>query len=166
MAYNLFDRLLRVLAYAAGVLILMLMIFTVVDVVMRNVFSAPLRSVYEFTEFVMAAIVFLGMAYTGWIGGHIAVDVFGKWLDRPAWRFLTASLAFAGAALFALIAYRAVLETVDTIDQVSNRLAWPHYPFRFTVALGCALLSVVLIVHGVQALRRARPAEEDTQWAK
>ena len=163
MAYNLFDRLLRLLAYAAGVVILLLMFFTVVDVVMRNVFNAPLRSTYEFTEFVMAAIVFLGMAYTGWVGGHIAVDVFAKWLDRPAWRFLTAGLAFMGAALFALIAYRATLETVDTIGQVSNRLAWPHYPFRFTVALGCALLAVVLIVQGMQALRGQPHTAKDGQ---
>jgi TRAP-type transport system small permease protein len=154
--YDLFDRFLRLLAYASGIIILLLMSFTVIDVFLRYVFNAPFRSVYEFTEFVMAAIVFLGIAYTGWVGGHIAVDVFAKWLDRPGWRFVNASLAFMGAALFAMIAYRATLETIDTIGQVSNRLAWPHYPFRFTVALGSALLAIVLIVQGMQALRRHR----------
>jgi TRAP-type C4-dicarboxylate transport system permease small subunit len=39
----------------------------------------------------MALIVFLGIAYCGWTGGHIAVDVFEKWLDRPSLRFLPAS---------------------------------------------------------------------------
>lgn len=149
----LFDRLLRLLAYVSGGIIIVLMVFTVVDVFMRNVFNAPLRSVYEFTEFTMAAIVFLGIAYTGWTGGHIAVDMFVKWLERPRWRWITALLAFLGAALFATIAYRATLETIATIDQVSNRLAWPHYPFRFTVALGCALFAIVLGSQGVQVLR-------------
>jgi TRAP-type C4-dicarboxylate transport system permease small subunit len=159
LAYDLFDRLLRLLALASGILILLLMAFTVADVFLRYVFNAPFRSVYEFTEFFMAAIVFLGMAYTGWVGGHIAVDVFANWLDRPAWRFLTAAIALIGAALFALIAYRAALETVATIDQVSNRLAWPHFPFRFTVVIGSALLAAVLVVQGVQALRRHRVEE-------
>jgi TRAP-type transport system small permease protein len=158
--YELFDRLLRLLAIAAGVLVLLLMGFTVMDVFLRYVFNAPFRSVYEFTEFIMAAIVFLGMAYTGWVGGHIAVDVFSKWLDRPNLRFIAAAIAFVGAMLFALIAYRATLETIATITQVSNRLGWPHYPFRFTVALGCALLSFVLAIQGVQALRRF-PAGEN-----
>jgi len=153
LGYNLFDRFLRLLALASGILILVLMMFTVADVFLRYVFNAPFKSVYEFTEFVMAAIVFLGMAYTGWVGGHISVDVFAKWLDRPVWRFLTAALAFVGAALFALIAYRATLESVATIDQVSNRLAWPHFPFRFTVVIGSALLAAVLVIQGVQALR-------------
>jgi TRAP-type C4-dicarboxylate transport system permease small subunit len=156
--YNLFDRFLRLLAYVSGIIILVLMVFTVVDVFMRNVFNAPLKSVYEFTEFTMAAIVFLGIAYTGWTGGHIAVDMFEKWLDQPRWRWVTALLAFLGAALFAVIAYRAALETIATIDQVSNRLAWPHYPFRFTVAIGCALFAIVLAIQGSQVLR-GRSAE-------
>lgn len=161
MLSNLFDRLLRLMAYLSGGIIIALMVFTVVDVFMRNVFNAPLRSVYEFTEFAMAVIVFLGIAYTGWTGGHIAVDMFVKWLDQPRWRWITALLAFLGAALFAIIAYRATLETIATIDQVSNRLAWPHYPFRFTVALGCALFAIVLAAQGTEVLRRR--GTEDSQ---
>jgi TRAP-type C4-dicarboxylate transport system permease small subunit len=155
--HDLFDRLLRLLAILSGAIILLLMVFTVIDVFLRYIFNAPLKSVYEFTEFVMAAIVFLGLAYTGWVGGHISVDLFAKWLDRPALRFLTAAIAFVGAGLFILVAYRAALETVATIGQVSNRLGWPHYPFRFTVVVGSALLALVLIVQGIQALR-SRPA--------
>jgi TRAP-type C4-dicarboxylate transport system permease small subunit len=157
---DIFERFLRLLAYAAGVILLVLMLFTVADVFMRYVFNAPLKSVYEFTEFTMAAIVFLGIAYTGWVGGHIAVDMFSKWLDQPRWRWITAALTFVSAALFALIAYRATLETIATIDQVSNRLAWPHYPFRFTVAFGCGLFALVLAIQGVQVLLRRR-AEGD-----
>jgi TRAP-type C4-dicarboxylate transport system permease small subunit len=159
VSYDLFERFLRLLAYMSGILILLLVVFTVTDVFLRYVFNAPLKSVYEFTEFIMAAIVFLGVAYTGWVGGHIAVDVFAKWLDQPALRFVNALIAFAGAALFALISYRATLETTATITQVSNRLGWPHYPFRYTVAFGCALFAIVLFLQGARALR-AHPTEE------
>lgn len=154
-----FDRFLRALALASGAVLVLLMLFTVADVFLRYVFNAPLRSVFEFTEFAMALIVFLAMAYTGWTGGHIAVDVFAKWLDRPGLRFLPSLLAFVGAALFALIAYRATLETVATLGQVSNMLRWPHYPFRFAVAFGSAMFALVLFVQGVQGLRH-RPAED------
>jgi TRAP-type C4-dicarboxylate transport system permease small subunit len=156
---GLFDRFLRLLALAAGGILLLLMAVTVLDVFLRYVFNAPLASAWEFTEFSMALIVFLGIAYCGWTGGHIAVDVFEKWLDRPSLRFLPALIAFVGAALFALIAYRATLEMVATIDQVSNMLRWPHYPFRFTVAFGAAMLALVLAIQGVQTLRR-RPGAD------
>lgn len=155
MLTDLFGRFLRYLALFAGFLLLVLMFFTVVDVVLRNAFNMPLRSVYEFTEFLMAPIVFLAVAYTGWVGAHIAVDLFAKWLDRPALRFIPAILCLMGAALFALIAYRAALETMATADQVSNLLRWPYYPFRLSVAFGSALYAIVLLIQAVQALRGA-----------
>jgi TRAP-type C4-dicarboxylate transport system permease small subunit len=158
--FRFFDRFLRLMALAAGAALLLLMVFTVIDVYLRYVHNAPFRSVLEFTEFMMALIVFLGIAYCGWTGGHIAVDVFAKWLDRPSLAFLPALLAFVGAALFLLIAYRATLETIATIDQFSNLLRWPHYPFRFTVAFGSLVFAIVLIVQGVYALRGKPPSED------
>jgi TRAP-type C4-dicarboxylate transport system permease small subunit len=150
---QLFERFLRLMTLAAGGILLLLMLVTVVDVVLRYVFNAPLASVWEFTEFSMATIVFLGIAYCGWTGGHISIDLLEKWLDRPSLRYLPAVIAFTGALLFALIAYRATLETFATINQVSNMLRWPHYPFRFTAAFGSAMFAVVLAWRGIQAVR-------------
>ena len=150
---DLFGRILRLLSLLAGVVVLALMIFTVLDVFFRYLFNVPFRSVYEFTEYMMALVVFFGIPYCGWTGGHLAVDVFAHWLDRPSIRFLPALLAFTGAALFALIAYQATRETFATFEQVSNLLRWPHYPFRFAVALGSALYAIVLIVQGLDTLR-------------
>ena len=106
----------------------------------------------------MSLIVFLAIAYTGWTGGHIAIDLFEKWLDRPALRYLPAIISFTGAALFAAIAWRATVETTLTINQISNMLRWPHYPFRYTVAFGSAMFALVMFIQGVpggpQAPRR------------
>lgn len=151
---ELFGGFLRALALISGGLLLLLTGFTVVDVVLRYVFNAPFSGSFEFTEFSMAAIVFLAIAYTGWTGGHVSVDLFEKWLDRPAFRFLPGIVSLAGSALFAVIAWQATRETIATINQVSNMLVWPHYPFRFTVAFGSAMLAIVLAIRGVEALRR------------
>jgi TRAP-type C4-dicarboxylate transport system permease small subunit len=151
---QLFGGFLRTLALISGGLLLVLMGFTVVDIVLRYAFNAPFSGSFEFTEFLMAAIVFLAVAYTGWTGGHIAVDLFERWLERPSLRWLPAVISFAGAALFAVVAWQATLETIATIDQISNMLRWPHYPFRFTVAFGSAMFALVLLIQGIQALRR------------
>lgn len=152
---KLFERFLRLMALAAGCILILLMLVTVLDVVLRYVFNRPLASSWEFTEFSMALIVFLTIAYCGWVGGHISVDLFEKWLDRPSLRFLPALLAFTGAALFAVIAYRVGLEAFATYGQVSNMLRWPHFPFRFTVAFGAAMYAIVLFIEGYRSLNRA-----------
>ncbi|HXF89921.1 MAG TPA: TRAP transporter small permease [Xanthobacteraceae bacterium] len=157
---QLFDRFLRLLALAAGGVLLLLTCVTVVDVVLRYVFNAPLASVWEFTEFSMTAVVFLGIAYCGWTGGHISIDLLEKWLDRPSLRFLPALIAFVSGLLFALIAYQVTLETLATIKQVSNTLRWPHYPFRFTTAFGSALLAAVFFIQGIMSLQRKVAREQ------
>jgi TRAP-type C4-dicarboxylate transport system permease small subunit len=151
---QLFGRFLRVLTLVAGGILLLLMLVTVIDVILRYVFNAPLASVWEFTEFSMAMVVFLGIAYCGWTGGHISIDLFDGWLNRPSLRYLPALIAFTGALLFVLVAYRATLEALATIHQVSNMLRWPHYPFRFTAAFGSAMFAVVLLWQGIESIRR------------
>jgi TRAP-type C4-dicarboxylate transport system permease small subunit len=138
------------------------MLFTDLDIFLRFVFNNPFSGSVEFTEYMMAAIVFLSIAYCGWTGGHISVDLLDKLLNRPSLRLLPAIMSFAGAALFAAIAWQSTRETITTIDQVSNMLQWPHYPFRFTVAFGSAVFALVMLIQGVQALRRA-PGREDAQ---
>ncbi len=156
---QLFDRFLRFLALLSGGVLLILMVYTVVDVVLRYVFNKPFSGSLEFTEFSMVLIVFLAIAYTGWTGGHIAVDLFEKYLDRPGLRFLPSVLAFTGSVLFAVIAWRVTLEAFGAMSQISNMLRWPHFPFRLTVAFGAAVFAVVLAIQGVQALRHS-PNEE------
>jgi TRAP-type C4-dicarboxylate transport system permease small subunit len=149
-----FERALRALALASGFILLFVMVYTVADVVMRYLFNRPFSGSVEVTEFAMALIIFLALPYTGFMGAHISVDLFEKYLDRPALRLLPSILAFIGAALFALIAWRVVLEAVATLNQTSNMLRMPHSPFRFAVALCCMLFALVLLVQGVQALSR------------
>jgi TRAP-type C4-dicarboxylate transport system permease small subunit len=149
-----FERVLRALALASGFILLFVMVYTVADVVMRYVFNRPFSGSVEVTEFAMAMIVFLALPYTGWVGAHISVDLFEKYLDRPSLRYLPSMIAFVGAALFLLIAWRVVLETTATLNQISNMLRMPHYPFRFAVAVCSLLFAAVLLVQGWEALYR------------
>ncbi|ARQ00031.1 TRAP transporter small permease [Pseudorhodoplanes sinuspersici] len=149
-----FERAFRALALASGFILLFVMVYTVADVLMRYAFNRPFSGSVEVTEFAMSLIVFLALPYTGWAGAHISVDLFEKYLDRPALRLLPSVIAFIGAALFALIAWRVMLETAATLHQTSNMLRMPHYPFRLAVAVCSLLFALVLLVQGWQALRR------------
>lgn len=156
-----FERFLRLLALAGGGVLLLLMLYTVADVVLRYVFNRPFSGSWELTEFSMALIVFLGIPYCGWVGGHIAVDLFEKYFDRPSLRFLPAIIAFLGAAVFALIAWRSAHAAISAIHQVSNMLRVPHYPFRLTVSFCSALFAIVLFIQGVKSLGKNKPRERD-----
>jgi TRAP-type C4-dicarboxylate transport system permease small subunit len=150
-----FGAFLRLLALAGGWVVVALMVYTVADVVLRYIFNRPFSGSIEVTEFAMSAIVFLGIAWCGWVGGHVAVDILERPLEDPRLRFVPVILTLTGAVLFAAIAWLTVDEALSTMSRVSNMMRWPHYPFQFIVALGSAMYAIVLFIQSVRMLRKS-----------
>jgi TRAP-type C4-dicarboxylate transport system permease small subunit len=139
-----FEKLLHGMALLAGVVLLLLTVFTVADVVMRYFFNAPFRGSLEATEYAMALIVFLSLAWCGATGGHIAVDLFDRWLDRPSLRWLPTLMSLTGAVLFAVVAWQVAAEAFMGFKQISNMLRWPHWPFKLGAAFGAFCFALVM----------------------
>jgi TRAP-type C4-dicarboxylate transport system permease small subunit len=152
----LFDRVLRVLALGGGVVLLGLMGLIAFDVVMRYLLRIPFLGAYEMTELAMALIVFLGLPYCAATGGHVAVDVLGPVLDRPALRWLNALLPLSGAALTAVMAYQSVLYAIAGKErgEATNMLRIDLFPFQLVGAASLALFSLVLLLQAWKALRK------------
>jgi TRAP-type C4-dicarboxylate transport system permease small subunit len=152
---SLFGRALRWLSLAAGWVLVLLLGYTVLDVVLRYFFNTPFRGSLEFTQFMMSLIVFLGLAYCGWAGGHVAVDILERPLSGRRFRALTILMAVISAALFAAIAWYTVEEAIATQRRLSNMMRWPYWPFLLVTAFGSAAYAVTLLVQGVRDTRKS-----------
>jgi TRAP-type C4-dicarboxylate transport system permease small subunit len=150
------DRALRVLALGAGVVLLGLMALIAFDVVMRYVLRLPFLGAYEMTELAMALIVFLALPYCAATGGHVAVDVLGGLLDRPAMRWPNALLHLAGAALTAVMAWQSMIYAFDskTRGEATNMLKIDLFPFQVLTGVSMALFTVVLLAQAWKTLRK------------
>lgn len=154
---------LRALALGGGAVLLGLMALVAFDIVMRRVLHIPFLGGFEMTELAMVLIVALGLPYCAATGGHVAVDLFGRFLDRPALRWVNVAVHLAGAVLFALIAWRTVLYALGSLrwGDATNMMAIPKYPFQLVTALGTGLMALVLLVQAVRAMRGQPPAGAD-----
>ena len=141
------DRFLRALALCGGAVLLGLMALITFDVVMRYVLRLPFLGAYEMTELAMALIVFLGLPYCAATRGHVAVDVLGRWLDRPALRWIGVLINLAGAALLAVMAWQAGLFAIGSRarGEATNMLAIQSWPFELLTAASMALFALVLL---------------------
>jgi TRAP-type C4-dicarboxylate transport system permease small subunit len=151
---GLFGRLLRAMSLLGGWILVALMAYTVLDVLLRYLFNKPFSGSYEITEFAMSAIVFLGIAYCGWLGGHVAVDILERPLENPKLRFIPVLLTFVSALLFVAIAWLTLQEALGTMHRVSNMMRWPHWPFQFILSFGAAMYALVLLVQTYRLLRK------------
>lgn len=149
------DRAVRLLALVGGAVLLAIMAVTVADVVMRYLFGAPITGVLDLTELGLVLVTFLGMAYCGRSGGHVAVDLLGALAPRRVLRWTDAFIRLACAALFALLAWESLNQSrlAAASGEASMLLLIPHYPFFAVIALGAALYAVVLLLQAVDAAR-------------
>jgi C4-dicarboxylate transporter, DctQ subunit len=78
-------RIEKLTAFLCGLSIFALMILGVVHVLGRKFFNMPIEGYIDIVEIMMAFMVFLAIAYTERLGGHIRMELFvsklkGRWL--------------------------------------------------------------------------------------
>ena len=149
------GRSVRFLAIIGGATLLCLMLLTVYAVVMRYVFNAPLLWALDYARVGLVIVTFMGLAYCGLTGGHIAVDFIGSFAPPIVLRISDTIIRLSCAALIALMAWQGLQQGFDALEmgEGTNEVEIPLFPFFIVVAIGCATYTIVLII---QALRAAR----------
>ena len=138
-------------AAVAGVVLVALMFMTVADVVGRYFFNHPINGVFDLTHFAVLIMTFLSFAYCGYRGAHVVIALLYDRIPASA-QFVVRRLSnAAGAVLFAVIAWRSVVQSVDVQDfqEASQLLLIPYWPFYYLVAFGSALFALVLAIRTV-----------------
>ena len=105
-------------------------------------------SIQDLSEAGLTIVVFFAMAYSGWTGGHIAVDLIGGVLKGRALQRLDMVSRFICGAFFAIVTWQTIRQGLDVLEygEGFNLIDLPHYPFYFVVAFGSGLYSLVLFV--------------------
>jgi len=122
-----------------------MMILTCLDVFLRCM-RHPIPGTYEVVGMLGAVFVSFSLARTTVDRGHIAVDFLVQRLPRRLQHAVEALNAGICALLFTVICRQCMLYAQDlkASGEVSMTLQMPIHPFVFGIALGSAMLSLVL----------------------
>jgi len=133
-------------AIAAGAVVGM-MVLTCIDVLLR-LLRHPIPGTYEIVCMLGAVFVSFSLARTTVDQGHIAVDFLVQRLPNRFRNVVEAVNAGICALLFTVVCRQCVTYALDlkASGEVSMTLQMPLFPFVFGIALGSAMLSVVLYV--------------------
>lgn len=147
----------RVLHIAGQGIIVLMVLVTVADVFLRYIFNMPILGSYEVTELMMVVLVFASLGYTMAMKGHVCVDLVVSRFSAKTQAIIESVTTLLALFLFSMVVWRNVLHagTVWERNDVSAELFIPLGPFVLFVALGAAVLFLVLLVHFFQSLARA-----------
>lgn len=131
----------------AAAFLFMLMLLTCADVALRYLFNKPILGSFELTEFMMAIIVGLALAYCALMKGHVRVDLVISRLPERAQAVMEGLANFCFLFLFALITWRIIPRAQQMMEagQLTAILRIPVFPFVLVVAAGTAVLCIVLL---------------------
>ena len=154
-----FERAARYFGLAAAAFLIVMMMVTVADVVLRSLFNIPVFGTFDIVELMMVATIFLAVPATYLREEHIVIDV----IDHVAPKRLVDVLRWIGGVLtfvyLAVMGWRMIEPARDKIDfgDVTLDLGIPKYIHWIPILLGtfCSAIAVAAILwRDMRAARR------------
>ena len=147
-AYDRLERLARAVALAGGLLLVGVMGMTVVSVVGRYLFNAPIPGDYEITELAIGVAVFSFFPYCHVSNANIVVELFTGRMPARWKAALDAAHNLTFAAVAGLIAWRLLIGGLHKFSdgETTVFLGIPVHWAYFSALLGAGLLTVVCVL--------------------
>lgn len=156
-------KVLTALEFVSALVIFTIMGVTVVDVVGRYVFNAPLPGSFELTQLLMVLVIFSALPAVSRAGSHITVDVILNMLPKARRKW---PMAICGVAVAVMLAFLSVVMwnragEVWAIGDSTTYLRIPIGPFAYYIAIACAV-AVIGQAAAVVALLRSTEVGSDS----
>ncbi|MFC1863602.1 TRAP transporter small permease [Thermodesulfobacteriota bacterium] len=151
---NIISRVLGIIAISV---LVVMMFFTVLNVIMRAFFNNPIPGDVELIEVGMVCVSFLGLAWCAVKGMHIRVDLVVSFLPKRIRAIIDTFGYLIGLGIFILLARQAFLEGISNreLNNMSATLGFPMFPFYWVTSLGYAVLCLAVLILLVRSLSEA-----------
>ena len=150
------NALNRWLGWVAGGLLVTMMLITVVNMLMRAVY-VPFFGTVEVICFLAALVAAFALGYTQLYKGHTRVDILVSRFPPRVQAIIDSIMFFIGIVLFGVATWQIVKLATRywELGSVSETLHIIFFPLIYAVALGCALLCLVLLLDFLKSLAQA-----------
>ncbi|WP_299200050.1 TRAP transporter small permease [uncultured Amphritea sp.] len=138
----------RVLAYTAALAMFTMMLVTLVDVVGRDLFSAPLPGGFEVTELLLASLIFLGLPMVTAEGSHVDVDIMDSTIPaflKPLQDIAICLVNLVAFATLSWMMWKLAFRTYEYQDTTAM-LQIPYAGLVFLMAVCCTLSTWALML--------------------
>jgi len=136
------------LAYAAGISILLMILITVCDVILR-IFNTGITGAYDMVRACGAVAVSCALPYLTAVKGHIAIEYFYH-KCRRFWRIiLDTILRVSSLAIFGILALKIFQHGMSLYKagEVFPNLGMPVFWIPLLISFNCFLMMIVFSYH-------------------
>lgn len=141
----------RSLICIGGVFLVGMIVLTCANIFFRLVWR-PIGGTFELMGYSGAIVAAFALGYTQMKRGHISVDILTGAFPPKAKKILSFINNFICMAFFSVASWQIAKLATNLMNtgEVTETLRIIYYPFCYGVALGCATLSLVLLIELVK----------------
>lgn len=147
--YNLFDFVIKLGAYIAGILILIATVMTFYEVVSRSFFHKPTVWATELSIYAIIGSCFLGSAFAVRTYSHITVDLLINAVNdrmKTVLAYITNTLGLVFSVIFMIYSILHTMKTYELGVTSSSLLRIPMYLPELFLPVGGALLCIAFVM--------------------
>ena len=162
----------RVAVAIAMISLFIMMLAVTADTLARSLFNSPITGVFELVQnYLMVAMVFLGLSYTLKVKGHVRIDLLINKLPRKVSILLEAFVLLLALIIFAAIGYLGLQTTLEAyINNYKHTgiIAWPVWLSTVWVPLGSLFLVIRMVIQIITLVIQTKETmlAEDTSLSK
>ena len=142
---------------SVGIVVMMFLVCG--DIIGRYFLRRPIVGAHEFTEFLMAGIIFIGFAHTQAQKAHLKIDLLLPRLGQNTQDFFQIFNLVVTFLFYALIAWRGIVGSWEAYvldDKTAGLVRIPYWPAKAVVPLGAILLCSQILMDLVMSVQERR----------
>ena len=143
----------QIFMWLAGIFLAAMILLTCANIFLRIVW-VPVKGTYELMGFSGAMATAFVLGYTQIKKSHISVDIIVTRFSKKTQSVLNAINYFICLIFFSMAGWQIAswAATLKETGEVTETLRIVYYPFTYGVAIGCILISFVLLIELVKLL--------------
>lgn len=148
------EKLSRYLGFMAIAFLFIMMVFTVLDIILRATISKPIQGDIEIIEMMMIGTGFLGLAWCATLNMHIKVDLLVSHFNARSRRIIDAFNYIIALCLCTVFTWRSYTEGffIKDMNKTTELLEVPVYPFYWVIAFSYIVLCLVIITKLIRTI--------------
>lgn len=159
------------MSFIAGAAIIIMMLLSTADVLLRLggplyskfgyeflSFIRPIPGTYELVSFLGTVAAAFAMAHTSIKGGHVSVSLVTRLLPKRAKAVIQLVTNLLALLFFGLLMWRSIryAQELKYYGEVSMTLQMPYYPFVYGVSFASLVMSAVLITYIINDIKELK----------
>jgi TRAP-type C4-dicarboxylate transport system permease small subunit len=144
--------------FATNICLALMLVITIVDVILRYVVQAPLQWGDTLMQYLMVMMVYLGIGFVLFEGGHIRMTALTDRLAPKAQRAMFVVSSLVGVAYMVLLVWGGTVKAQMSFEShpYDRTTSWPLFPFQAIIVVGLVIALIASIYFAIKKIRIAR----------